>query len=317
MTTRREFLVGSLGLAAVAGGVFSTAVAAPPAYPIVDTHTHFYDPTRPQGVPWPGKDDKSLYRQVLPEHFSKFARPLGVTGTVIVEASPWVEDNQWLLDLAAKDPFVLGIVGNLPVGTPEFAGLVKRFAANPIFRGIRVNSGPLKAGLATKDYMDDIKRLAEADLELDINGGPELLPLVDQVAKKLPGMRIVINHLANVKIDGPNLSQEWLDGMKAAAQHPKVFLKVSALVESAARDNRKVPQDSEYYAPILESVWKIFGEDRLIYGSNWPVSDRAGDYALVLKIVTDFFKTKGEAATAKFFARNAKAAYQYPDRAKS
>lgn len=316
MTTRREFLVGGLGAVAAASSVLSMAAAAVPSYPIVDTHTHFYDPERPQGVPWPGKDDKSLYRRVLPEDFAKFARPLGVTGTVIVEASPWVEDNQWLLDLAAKDPFVLGIVGNLPVGKPEFAGLAKRFAANSVFRGIRVNSGPLKTGLATPEYRADLKRLADADLELDINGGPELLPLVDQVAMLHPEMRIVINHLANVKIDGPHLNQEWLEGMQTAARHPRVYLKVSALVESAARDGRKVPQDSEYYAPILESVWKIFGEDRLVYGSNWPVSDRAGDYALVLRIVTDFFQNKGATATAKFFAANAKAAYQYPGRSK-
>ncbi|MBS0202599.1 MAG: amidohydrolase family protein [Planctomycetes bacterium] len=310
MTTRREFLAGSLGLAAAAS-MWPFAAAAGPGYPIVDTHTHFYDPQRPQGVPWPGKDDKSLYRQVLPEHFEAFAKPLGVTGTVIVEASPWVEDNQWVLDIADHDPFVLGLVGNLTPGKPEFAGHVKRFAANRRFRGIRVNSGPLKTGLDKAEFLADIKRLADADLELDINGGPELLPLVDQLATKLPDLRIVINHLANVKIDGPHLNAEWQAGMQAAARHKQVFLKVSALVESAARDGRTAPKDPQYYFPILESVWQTWGEDRLIYGSNWPVSDRAGDYATVLKIVSEFFQSKGRAATEKFFAKNAKAAYRW------
>ncbi len=309
MTSRREFLVSSVGLVAAASAW--QVAAAPAPYPIVDTHTHFYDPERPQGVPWPGKDDKSLYRRVLPEHFQAFAKPLGITGTVVVEASPWVEDNQWVLDLAEKDPFVLGLVGNLTPGKTEFAGHLKRFAGNPLFRGIRVNTGPLKSGLDSSDFLADIKRLADADLELDINGGPELLPLVDQLASKLPDLRIVINHLANVKIDGPNLNPEWQGGMKAAASHPHVFLKVSALVESAARDGKQAPRDSAYYAPILESVWKTFGEDRLIYGSNWPVSDRAADYATVLKIVTDFFRDKGPAAFGKFFAKNAQAAYRY------
>ena len=310
MTTRRDFLVAGLGTLAAATG-WQYAAAAGPGYPIVDTHTHFYDPERPQGVPWPGKDDKSLYRRVLPEHFRAFAKPLGVTGTVIVEASPWVEDNQWVLDIAANDPFVLGLVGNLTPGKPEFAGHVKRFAANKLFRGIRVNSGALKAGLDSPEFLADIKRLEEADLELDINGGPELLPLVDQLATKLPNLRIVINHLANVRIDGPNLNAEWQAGMQAAARHKQVFLKVSALVESAARDGRMAPQDPQYYVPILESVWKTWGEDRLIYGSNWPVSDRAGDYKTVLKIVTEFFQSKGTAAAEKFFAKNAQAAYKY------
>src|SRR3990172_1342684 len=83
------------------------------AGPIIDCHTHFYDPTRPEGVPWPSKDDKLLYRRVLPEDYKRVARPLGVTGTVVVEASPWVEDNEWVLDLAAKDPFLVGLVGHL------------------------------------------------------------------------------------------------------------------------------------------------------------------------------------------------------------
>jgi L-fuconolactonase len=105
--------------------------------------------------------------------------------------------------------------------------------------------------------------------------------------------------------------------LKAAAAHPQVFLKVSALVESAARDGRKAPHDPEYYRPILESVWTTFGKDRLIYGSNWPVSDPAADYATILKIVTTFFDEKGDEAAAKFFATNAKAAYRFPDRSQS
>ena len=190
--TRRDFLAGSLGLAA---GLYATKFAkADIPIGIVDTHTHFYDPTRPEGVPWPGKGDKELYRRVLPDDYKKIAMPLGVTGTVVVEASPRVEDNQWVLDLAEKDKFVLGLVGNLSPGQADFAKHLARFAKNPLFRGIRVNAGPLKVGLESPEYLADIQRLSEADLELDVNGGPELLPLVDQLATKLPDLRIVINN---------------------------------------------------------------------------------------------------------------------------
>ena len=72
---------------------------------IIDTHTHFYDPSRPQGVPWPGPENELLYRTVLPEHYRQIAEPEGVTGTVVVEASAWLDDNQWILDLAKDDPF--------------------------------------------------------------------------------------------------------------------------------------------------------------------------------------------------------------------
>ena len=93
--SRREF-AGTLALASAAAlnGCVSRPVSADG---ILDTHTHFYDPTRPQGVPWPPKDDPVLHRPVYPAEFLKLARPHGVTGTVVVEASPWLEDNHWVL----------------------------------------------------------------------------------------------------------------------------------------------------------------------------------------------------------------------------
>ena len=122
--TRRELL----SVTATASTVVLVGCAATGPLPaeIVDTHAHFYDPTRPQGVPWPPKDDPVLYCPIYPEEFKKLARPHGVTGTVVVEASPWREDNQWVLDLAAGDPFLLGLVGHLLPGDPDFVAQLRR-----------------------------------------------------------------------------------------------------------------------------------------------------------------------------------------------
>ena len=103
----------------------------------IDCHPHFYDPSRSEGVPWPGPKSP-LYRTVLPKHLRALPKPRALTGTVVVEASGWVEDNQWLLDLAKDDPFIVGIVGNLRPGTEGFQKHLNRFAANPLYRGIRV-----------------------------------------------------------------------------------------------------------------------------------------------------------------------------------
>ena len=108
---------------------------------IIDTHTHFYDPTRPQGIPWPPRNNALLYRTVQPKHHRALAEPQGVTGTVVVEASFWLEDNQYVLDLAAQDPWIVGVVGNIASDRPEFGAELDRFATNPLFRGIRVR-GP-------------------------------------------------------------------------------------------------------------------------------------------------------------------------------
>lgn len=309
--SRREFLTTA------AAGLAVGAIALPvdgqePGLQKVDTHTHFYDPTRPQGVPWPSKDDPVLYRRVLPEDYRKLAVPQGITGTVVVEASPWVEDNQWVLDLAARDPFVLGLVGNLRPGTEDFAKHFPRFAQNPRFVGIRVGSDGLAKGLESPEYVTDLQRLAGAGRELDVNGPPKLLELAPKLSAAVPELRVVINHLANLRIEGDKLPEEWSRQLREAAKSKNVFLKVSALVEGAAQGGREAPSDPAYYEPVLKFVWDVFGEERVIYGSNWPVSARFAPYDVVQRIVETYAATRGAEASEKFFWRNGLAAYRWP-----
>ena len=148
---------------------------------LIDSHTHFYDPTRAQGVPWPPREHKLLYRTVLPKDYRAVLVPRPVSGTIVVEASPWLEDNQWVLDLAAREPFIVGFVGNLPAGTKEFREQLKRFAANKIFRGIRLHGN--KLGSNTDALVGDLKLLAKRDLSLDLVGGAETLPAANRLAK--------------------------------------------------------------------------------------------------------------------------------------
>jgi hypothetical protein len=107
---RRDFIWTSVGTGAVFGVSGAGGAELKPTR-VIDTHTHFYDPSRPGGVPWPPKDSKLLYRTVLPDDWAAVAGPQGVRETVVVEASPLVEDNQWVLDLAAKDARLIPMRG--------------------------------------------------------------------------------------------------------------------------------------------------------------------------------------------------------------
>lgn len=307
---------GSVGAGPPPARPSDPAAATPPAEPktkppIVDVHTHFYDPSRPEGVPWPGRNDKTLYRTVLPPEYRKLAEPEGVVGTVVVEASPRVEDNAWLLDLAAKDPYLLGIVGRLDPAGAEFDKHLKRFAADPLFRGIRISQNDL-AGVLKNGHVRRLGLLAEAGLALDVNGGPAMPAEVARLAAELPRLRIVINHCANLKIDGKDPPPAWVEAMTAAAKHERVFCKASALVEQTA--TKPAPRDAAYYAPVLATLFKLFGEDRLLFGSNWPVSDRAAPFATVVGVVRDWFAAKGAAVSAKYFHDNSRAAYGWKKR---
>lgn len=312
--TRREFITTSLMATAAlaANGAFAAAPVDGAIDSVIDTHTHFYDPTRKEGIPWPGKDDKTLYRPVLPAEYQALTKPWHVTGTVIVEASSRVEDNQWILDLADGNPFIKGLVGNLSPGTPDFEKHVTRFARHPRFLGIRISHAAVKVGLSDRAFLADIQRLVDHDLELDINGGPDMLPDIARLAKAIPALRIVINHVANVRIDGQAPPAEWRAGMEACAAAEKVFCKVSALVEGARRDDKTAPEEVDYYVPVLDAVWSCFGADRLIYGSNWPVSAIYAPYSQVHRIVREYFQGKGRAAYEKYFWKNALNAYRWP-----
>lgn len=279
---------------------------------IIDTHTHFYDPTRPQGVPWPRPQEKALYRQVLPEHCKALAVPEGVTGTVVVEASAWVEDNQWILDLAAKEPFIVGFVGHLEAGRKGFAEHLERFAANPLFRGIRLGGATIRE-LGQPGLLEDLQRLAAKDLELDLLLGPADLSAAAALAARMPELRIVLNHVAGVRIDERAPDPAWVEGLQRVAGYPNVFCKVSGLVENTGQ--RPAPADVAYYTPTLDALWQAFGEDRLIYGSNWPVCEPFASYGAVQRLVTAYFRGKSVEASEKYFWKNALMAYKWVRRA--
>src|SRR5215470_8633250 len=159
---RRTFLELS-GAAALTG---ANAQAA--GIPIIDTHIHLFDPRRPQGVPWPPKENAVLYHTALPDRYRKIAVPLGITGAIEVEASPWLEDNQWVLDVAARDTIIVGTVDDLEPGKPDFRKQLDRFHRNPLFRGIRYGNlwdRNLGAELEKPGFVSDLKALADADLE--------------------------------------------------------------------------------------------------------------------------------------------------------
>jgi predicted TIM-barrel fold metal-dependent hydrolase len=216
-----------------------------------------------------------------------------------------------VLDLAANDPFIVGLVGNLPLGTKQSAGHLKRFAANKLFRGIRIRDRKLEGTLDDPAFVSDLKLLADADLSLDLVGGSEILIFADRLARDLPGLRIVIDHLAGVKVDGKAPPAAWVEKMRALVRRPKVFCKVSGLVEGTGRSDGTATRDVEYYRPVLDAMWKMFGAERLIYASNWPVSELFAPLATVQSIVADYFRNHGRRAEDQVFSLNGKAAYRW------
>jgi L-fuconolactonase len=317
LLTRRRFLERTAwAMTGAAAGWTAKLLAAPNQptagqnhFPLIDAHIHVYDPTRPGGVPWPPPSDKLLYRRVLPEDYRAEPKPQPVGGAVVMEASPWLEDNQWVLELAQNEPFILGFVGNLPMGTKEFAGHLKRFSAFPKFRGVRLRDQKLQPLITDAAFLADLRLLAGHDLALDLAGGAEILTFADQLAKTVPRLRIVIDHLAGVVVDGKTPPAAWLGQMKTLAKHRNVYCKLSGLVEGTGHSDGLAPRAVDFYAPVLTTMLELFGPDRLMYASNWPVSGHFAPLAVVQGIVAEFCQRQGQAVTKHLFSSSAKAAY--------
>lgn len=293
---RRTFL----GAAAIG------AAAAPPAIPILDTHIHLFDPTRPQGVPWPPKDNAVLYRPALPERYRRIAGPLGIRGAIEIECSPWLEDNQWVLDVAARNSLIIGTVGDLEPGKPEFGRQLERFRRNPLFLGIRYGNlwgRDLGAEMNKAEFVAGLKLLADAGLVLDTaNPDPALVDAALRVTDRVPNLRVVMDHL-------PQMTQT--SNVAELAQRPQVYVKVSQVLR---RVDGRVPEDLAFYRAHLDGIFALFGEDRLLYGSDWPNSDQWAPYPVVLRLVREYFSAKGAVVAEKYFWRNSRAAYRWVPR---
>ena len=271
---------------------------------IIDTHIHLYDPGRPQGVPWPPKNDALLYRRTLPEDFTAATRSLGVTGAIVIESNALLEDNQWVLDLAAHNPLIVGFVGHLDPGSSSFSEQLTRFARNPLLRGIRLSGRAISSGLSQPAFLAGLQQLADRDLQMDAIGDHTLFRDLITVSDRLPRLRIVIDHLP-FELGKDETAFRELGG------RPQVYAKVSGVLR---RSGERTPLEVSFYRDSLDSLWETFGRDRLLYGSNWPVSNRFAPYPAVLKIVEEYFTQKGTEASERYFWKNSITAYKWVDR---
>ena len=251
-----------------------------PSIPIIDTHIHLFDPRRPQGVPWPDKSDATLYQPALPDRYRSITRGLGVVGAIEVECSPWLEDNQWVLDVAARDTIVVGTVGDLEPGKPGFRGQLERLIATRS-RGIR------SATLGTEIFLRNCPKQALSPTfgvsrmpvwTLDTaNPDPASISAVVRLTDKFPACVIVVDHLPQLEPDRSHGSRGTLGRACGNLKASPGLCQVSGQVLGVSRG--QVPADLNFYRPRLDEIWDIFGEDRLLYGSDWPNSDRWGRYS--------------------------------------
>lgn len=249
----------------------------------------------------------------MPARYRKLASPLGIVGAIEVEASPWIEDNLWVLEVEQTDRMMVGEIGDLQPDKPEFAEYLDRYRKNRLFLGIRYGNlwgYNLVEKVASPSFIEGLKLMEQAGLALDTaNPRPDLIEALIRVNDKAPNLRIIVDHLPAMmgRLDA-NARPAVEGNLRELAGRPTVYIKVSELMRMV--DGRP-STDPALYKPLLDHLFDTFGEDKLIFGSDWPNGPAVNNLPVIVQIVRDYFYAKGQGAAEKYFWRNSLAAYKW------
>jgi L-fuconolactonase len=250
----------------------------------IDAHQHFWNYSAAE-YPWIGAGMDRLARDYRPADLAAVAAGQGVAGSVAVQARQSLEETRWLLGLADESHLIKGVVGWVDLRSGRVAEEIAPFAEHPKFIGVRhvVQDEPDPRFLLGDAFVRGLRQLHAFGLVYDLLLYPPQLPAAVELAGLLPEQPFVLDHLAKPRIKTGGIA-EWRHDIEALAAHDNVACKLSGLVTEAAW--RQWKQDD--FTPYLDVALAVFGPERLMFGSDWPVCLLSGEYAEVVGIIDDF-----------------------------
>ena len=271
----------------------------------IDSHQHFwiYEPKR---YPWISDELKLIRRNFLPGDLAAELGPLNMDGSIAVQARQTVDESRWLPDLADAHPAILGVVGWVDLQSESVDATLAALARHPKFVGVRhmVQDEPDNRFMLREAFMRGIGILGQYGLTYDLLVFPKQLSGAIELVKEFPGQSFILDHSAKPSIKMGMLSP-WREHIKELAQHENVSCKVSGLVTEAKWGEWQ----QEDFRPYLDIVFEAFGEDRLMFGSDWPVCLLSGSYRDVYGILDQYIRGLSGELNTNLFGGNAARIY--------
>jgi L-fuconolactonase len=279
----------------------------------IDAHQHFWTYSAAE-YPWIGPGMERLAADHLPADLEAVARPEGISGSIAVQARQSLAESRWLLELAAHDPFIRGVVGWVDLRSAGVADDLASLARHPWFVGVRhvVQDEPDLRFLLNDAFVRGLRALRPMGLTYDLLLYPQQLSAAVELTALLPEQPFVLDHLAKPKVRAWRTASDradWQREIEALARHGNVFCKLSGLVTEADWAGWR----REDFRPYLEIVVAAFGPQRLMFGSDWPVCRLAAGYADVVGIVADLVAPLAATEQAAIWGGAAKAFYGLAD----
>jgi L-fuconolactonase len=242
----------------------------------IDAHQHYWNPDRGD-YGWLTPDLKPLYRTFGPADLAPLRIAERIDKTVVVQAASTVDETRYLLDLARNEASIAGVVGWVPLLDDDAPALIAELAREPKFKGVRpmLQDLPDDSWIANPALAPAIEAVIAHDLAFDALIFARHVDALETFIQRFPRLRIVIDHGAKPAIrDGAAGWQPWADGIERLARFPQVYCKLSGLATEAAPGWNEAT-----LRPYVDHLLARFGPSRLMWGSDWPVLNEAGDYA--------------------------------------
>lgn len=255
------------------------------AVPRIDAHLHLWDLTS-GGYGWLRPEHGDLHANFSPEDVAPSLAAAGVDGAVLVQADDTAADTAYLLDVASRHPWVVGVVGWVQLDDPTRAAAeLDGLASFDVLRGIRhlVHDDPRPDFLDLASVRESLRLVAARGLAFDVpDAWPGHLEQIPSLAAELDELTIVIDHLGKPPRDEA-ARNAWRSALADAAARPNTIAKFSGLTDATA----------VYSAEGLGRLWndalELFGPSRMMWGSDWPVSGRT--YARIVDPLMELIST--------------------------
>ena len=276
----------------------------------IDAHQHFWDLSQGDtfDYAWLTSPDKSaIHRSYLPEDLLPQIRNAGIDRTIFVQTQHLLAENTWALKLAEANPFIAGVVGWVDLQSQDCEAQLCTLMAEKKFVGVRH---------ITQDEVDDdfiirpdtlrgLRVLEKYEVPFDLLFFVKHLRHTVTLAEQLPALPMVIDHLAKPEIASGRM-ENWRDHFMAAADCPNVYCKLSGLVTEADWNHWTVDD----LRPYVEFALECFGPSRLMFGSDWPVCELAGQYGEIVAALRGLLSDLSDAEQQQIFGKTAEQFYR-------
>ncbi len=274
----------------------------------IDAHQHFWQLSEPFDYRWLDAPALApIKRDFLPDDLAPHLRAAGVARTVFVQTQHNLQENRWVLGLAERHAFIAGVVGWVDLTSPDCERQLLEFRNHPKFVGVRhvTQDEPDDDFIVREDVLRGLGVLEKQGVPFDLLFYVKHLRHVPALARRLPDLRLVIDHLAKPRIKDHAID-DWLPHFRAAAAFPNVYCKLSGLVTEADWQRWTVAD----LRPYVQTALECFGPQRCMFGSDWPVCELAADYARVHHALREAVSPLSAAERDMIFGETARNFYQ-------